>query len=116
MSRWPHLADAGDIQHWAERRIEARHEFPRLGRSLIAQTNDQVTRLDMRAGMGTDVHGYDGIVEALRGTPFVPSGLSVWELGTGADVPKKANKDYRDRLKDSLGIDPATATFVFATP
>lgn len=115
-SGWPHLADAGDVVRWAEDRIEARHEFPRLLRSLINETNDQVVRNDMRAGKGVDVRGYDGIVEAQRPTPLVPSGLSVWELGTGADPTKKANGDYRERTDNPLGIDKKTATFVFATP
>ena len=114
--RWPHLADASDIRRWAEDRIEARSEFPRWVRTLIDQTNDQVVSLDMRAGKAVDVHGYDGLVEAAKATPFVPAGLSVWELGTGADPVAKANKDYRDRTKDSLGIDKSRAVFVFATP
>ncbi len=112
VSRWPHLADEGDIQQWAEYRAEARHEFPRLIRRLINQTNDQVVRLEMRSGKGTDVTGYDGLVEAAQATPFVPDGLSVWELGTGGDPQDKANRDYRERTKNSLGIDKSTTTFV----
>jgi hypothetical protein len=113
---WAHLADAADIARWADERIEARDEFPRLLRALINARGDQLTSNDMRAGKGVDVPGYDGIVEARRSTSFVPSGLSVWELGTGADVLAKANKSYRDRTKNSLGIDKTTTTFVFATP
>src|SRR3954454_8302276 len=114
--QWPYLADEGDIKQWAEYRPEARHEFPRLVRRLINQTNDQVVRLEMRTGKGTDVRGYDGIVESGRATPFVPAGLSVWELGTNADPQAKANSDYRERTNYPLGIDMATTTFVFVTP
>ncbi|MEN3282796.1 MAG: hypothetical protein V7607_3936 [Solirubrobacteraceae bacterium] len=110
--RWPHLVDASDIQQWAQDRIQARSEFPRLVRRLIGQTNDQVVRLEMRAGKEVDVKGYDGIVEAARGTPFVPEGMSVWELGTGADPAAKASNDYRDRTKDSLGVEKGDAVFV----
>src|SRR3712207_4671798 len=102
--RWPHLVDAGDIQQWAEYRSEARTEFPRLIRRLISQTNDQVVRLEMRSGKGTDVHGYDGVVEAAQATPFVPAGLSVWELGTGGDPRDKANRDFRERTKNPLDV------------
>jgi hypothetical protein len=111
-NRWHFLADASDVQRWAEDRYEVRSEFPRWIRRLIRQTNDQVIRLDMRAGKEVDVHGYDGVVEAGRGTPFVHEGLSVWELGTGADPGRKASDDYRDRTEDSLGIDKSEAVFV----
>ena len=81
-ARSPHLADAVALEQWAER-IEARSDFPRLVRRLIRQTNDQVVAIELRAGEGTGYPGYDGQVEALTATPFVPKGVSVWELGTG---------------------------------
>lgn len=114
-TRYPHLADAVALDHWADR-IQARSDFPRLVRRLIAQTNDQVVRLEMRAGEGTGFRGYDGRVEALRATPFVPEGLSVWELGTGDSPQEKANEDYAERTRDPLGVDKSTTTFVVATP
>jgi hypothetical protein len=82
---------------------------------LIDQTNDQVTKLKMRAGIGAGTPGYDGIVEANRATSFVPTGRSVWELGTGGDPARKANDDYRERTKNPLGEYPASTTFVFVT-
>src|SRR6266545_1454669 len=111
----PHLANAEEIQQWAENLVEARTQFPRLIRQLIAQTNDQVTTLHMRADIGAGVPGYDGIVEANRATPFVPAGRSVWELGTGADPAHKANSDYNKRTRDPLGEDRGSTTFVFVT-
>ena len=100
---------------WADR-VEARTDFPRLVRRLIRQTNDQVVSLEMRAAEGTDFSGYDGQVEALKATPFVPSGRSVWELGVGADPAAKANADYKNRTENPIGVDKSTTTFVFATP
>jgi hypothetical protein len=94
----------------------ARAELARLVRSLIVQTNDQVVLLEMRAGEGSQVAGYDGIVQATRGTPFVPEGRSVWELGTGGDPAAKASSDYRNRTKNPLGESQSEATFVFITP
>lgn len=111
----PHLANAEDIQSWADRVVAARTEFPRLIRRLIEQTNDQVTTLQMRAGIGAGTPGYDGIVEANRATPFVPQGRSVWELGTGGDPARKANEDYNERTENPLGEDQGSTTFVFVT-
>ena len=114
MRRFPHLADAADIIQWSER-IDARSELPRLIRRLISHENDRVVRLDMRSGEGVGVVGYDGVVQANKGTPFVPEGLSVWEMGTGADPRGKANKDYKKRTEDPGRIKQEETTFVFLT-
>ena len=112
--RPPHLADALAVEQWADR-VEARTDFPRLVRRLIRQTNDQVVSLEMRAGEGAGFSGYDGQVEASRGTPFVPRGASVWELGVGGSPENKANEDYAKRTADPLGVDKSKTTFVFVT-
>ncbi len=113
--RLPHLADRADIIKWAER-VDARSEFPRLIRGLIKANNDQVMALQMRAAEGVDAPGYDGTSDALRATPFVPEGLAVWELGVGEDPGDKAQRDYRSRTDDPLGISTNDTTFVFVTP
>lgn len=112
--RAPYLADSADILHWSDR-VDARTEFPRLIRRLIQENNDQVARIEMRAAEGAGVPGFDGVVEASRGTPFVPDGTSCWELGVGLDPQDKANSDYRKRT-DELGAGKdSDATFVFVT-
>lgn len=114
-ARRAHLADAIALERWACR-VEARSDFPKLVRRLVLQTNDQVTALDMRGGEGTDYAGYDGRVEALRATPLVPSGLSVWELSTAESPERKADDDYAARTANPLGVDKSSTTFVFVTP
>lgn len=111
----PHLVDATDLERWADQRT-AQSGLPRLVRRLIRHENDQVQSLEMRGGEGVGLPGYDGTVEASRGTPFVPEGLSVWEMGTSDDPASKATEDYKTRTADSLGVDKSKATFVFVTP
>lgn len=111
----PHLAAAADIEAWAET-IMARADLARLIRNLIRQTNDQVTTLRMPGGEGSTIPGYDGVVVAAKGTPFVPEGRSVWELGTGGEPTDKATDDYKKRKHDPLGEDQANTAFVFVTP
>ena len=111
----PHLADATDLERWADQR-SAQADLPRLVRRLVRHENDQVQRVEMRGGEGVGLPGYDGMVEATRGTSFVPEGLSVWEMGTSEDPAGKATDDYNTRTADPLGIDMATHTFVFVTP
>jgi hypothetical protein len=109
------MATAMELERWAGS-MDARHQLPHVVRRLIRAENDQVHRLHMPGGEGVGAPGYDGIVETTRGTPFVPDALSVWEMGVGEDVDKKANADYKTRTDDPLSVDPATATFVFVTP
>jgi hypothetical protein len=114
-SRWPHLVDADDISNWS-RRIDSFSQFPGIVRKLLKRNNDQLTRLDMRDAEGVRTPGYDGIVEALRGTTLVPLGRSVWEMGVNANFKSKANDDYEKRTANPLGETQAETTFVFVTP
>ncbi|WP_433079429.1 hypothetical protein ACQP1P_40135 [Dactylosporangium sp. CA-052675] len=111
----PHLADATDLDRWADTR-SAQADLPRLVRRLIRAENDQVQRVEMRGGEGVGLTGYDGFVEAGRPSSFVPGGKSVWEMGVGANPADKAQRDYRSRTDNSQGMDPAEHTFVFVTP
>ena len=113
--RWPHLVDADDVSNWS-RRIDSFSQLPGIVRMLLKRNNDQITRLDMRDAEGVRAHGYDGIVEALRATPLVPAGRSVWEMGVNADFKSKAKNDYDERTATPLGEDQAETTFVFVTP
>jgi hypothetical protein len=47
---------------------------------------------------------------------YVSEDDSVWEMGTPADYLGKANGDYEKRKTSPGVVDPATTTFVFATP
>ncbi|MEJ1193120.1 hypothetical protein [Pseudarthrobacter sp. CCNWLW207] len=76
----------------------------------------EVTELTMSGDEHVGLPGYDGIVSSPIQAPFVPQGRSVWEFGTDADILRKANKDYKKRTEDSLGIDRSATTFVFVTP
>lgn len=112
--RPPHLPDLQDLSQWADR-TTSRAELPNLVRRLIKATNDSVVVLDMGGGEDVDHGGYDGLVFATRGTPMVPEGSSVWEMGVG-DPGDKAQDDYRERTRDPRGVSPRETTFVFVTP
>ena len=80
------------------------------------RTNDSIVELNMGGDEEVGFGGYDGKVLATRGTPLVPEGRSVWEMGVSADFRDKANADYKKRSEDPLGVDPTETTFVFVTP
>ena len=90
-----------DLRQWA-RTSDAAAVFPKLVRSLIAETEPSVERLHMPAGTGVASPGWDGVVRCARGNRFVPAGTSVWELTTQQDgTHSKAVEDYAKRVKDS---------------
>jgi len=109
------LADATDLQQWADTR-DAQGNLPKLIRQLVLTTNDTITRVRFDAKKGVQSGGWDGIVEARESTPFIPSGNSYWELGTGKNIRDKANRDYRKRTSGPLEADPEESTFVFVSP
>src|SRR5581483_3257965 len=109
------LVDATDLVHWADRR-DAQALLPELVRRLVFATGQRVTRASFRSGEGVQLPGWDGVVVAEGAGPFVPPGLSGWELGVGRDTKRKADEDYRKRTGQPGEIDRAKATFVFVTP
>ncbi len=46
----PHLADATDVERWADQR-SAQADPPRLVRRLVRHENDQVQRVEMRGDL-----------------------------------------------------------------
>ena len=104
-----------ELQNWADYR-DSQAQFPRLIRRLVHATNGTVERIEFPAGEGVQRRGWDGVVMATSGTPYVPAGLSVWELGTGSNPKRKADEDFRRRTENPLGVKPSEATFVLVTP
>jgi hypothetical protein len=43
--------------------------------------------------------GFDGVLKINQSNPYVPTGLSVFEIGTSKDQKKKADGDYNKRTK-----------------
>ncbi len=109
----PGLADADDIERWADT-YQARSEFPGLVRRLLADTPG-VTGLSIRAGRGVDFSGWTGQVDGGSGIAYVPAGWSCWEMSTSRDPLRKAQEKYDNRTREPDGADPGTTTFVFVT-
>ncbi len=101
--------------HWADTQ-EARHTLPLLVRSLIRRTVPSLQALNFPAGEQVQRPGFDGVVEALQGNEFVPTGLSRWEMGVDQDPKGKAEKDFTKRTEDVSPEEQKRAVFVFVTP
>lgn len=109
----PELVDATALDQLSDR-LEARGLLPHLVRRLLAGSPG-VTRLEMPADEAIGDPGYDGRVDGGAGTPWVPAGRSVWELGVGVDPRDKAQRDYRKRTDNPGSAPPAENVFVFVT-
>jgi addiction module HigA family antidote len=107
---------ARDIEHWAERNIGARSRLAVLIRTLVNSTGPSITKVDFPGNDDAERPGWDGIVETGQGTPWVPEGVSGWELGTNKDPKTKADGDIAKSIEAMPKADRENMTFVFVTP
>ncbi len=111
------LLQSTDLDRWADT-IASKSEFPRIVKRLICAVV-QPDKLRFPSGDSVWVPGLDGVVAVREGCRFVPTGISVWEVGAGQDFIRKANADYNKRSSKPLpmvDIAHSEATFVFVTP
>jgi hypothetical protein len=108
------LITATDLDAWSRSR-QAQGHLPSLIRAAVMGTvAPESIRFPAAEGVGRP--GFDGLVEVIGGAPpYVPDGLSVWEVGTGADPAGKAGTDYTKRTRQLAPEQRAHATFVFVT-
>jgi transcriptional regulator with XRE-family HTH domain len=104
-----------DLQEWAKY-MDARSQFPILIRRLIHATSNSLRQIEFAAGEGSERKGWDGLVDAVVGTEYVPAGLSVWELGVGREPARKTQMDLRKRRGNPLGANPSEVTYISVTP
>jgi len=109
------LIPAEHLNVWASR-YTTPAEFPRLVRLLLWAELRTPRVINFPADEAVRYQGYDGQLDNATTKAGLPEGLSVWELGTNRDIKAKADEDYEKRTKNSVGIDRASTTFVFATP
>lgn len=109
------LCDATDLAAWADRR-EAQSVLPRLIRRLIQATGAGVTKCPVRTDEGVQLSGWDGIVHADHGSPYVPAGASGWEMSVAKRAKTEADKNWTKRTEDPAPLTPEDSAFMFVTP
>ena len=105
----PELINASQLGVWANT-AAARPLFPELIRRLLAATPG-ITAIEVRAGDGSDLGGWDGSAES-DGTSFLPKGSLRFEFGVNKKVKAKADEDWAKRITTKR----QPTKFVFATP
>lgn len=114
----PFLAiKANAIEAWASQNIPARIRLAVFLRILVHSTGIGLTKVEFPGNDDAERSGWDGLVEASEGTPWIPEGISGWEFGTTADIKGKADDDFVKSVKavDKKG-ERKRITFVFVTP
>lgn len=106
---------ARSIEEWADSAV-AREELPALLRRLVCSTGNQLTLVDFPAFDNAQRPGWDGEVELLIPTPWIPTGRSGWEFGCSDRPANKANADYTKRVRAFPSEERCKRTFVFVTP
>jgi addiction module HigA family antidote len=107
---------ARDIEHWAERNLEARSLLAVLLRKLVHSTGRKLLHVDFPGYDNAERKGWDGQVDADAATPWIPHGKSGWEFGCNEDYKKKAEGDYINRVAAISAKERTEINFVFVTP
>lgn len=105
---------ATHLAQWSDKR-EAQGMLPVFARRLISATS-RITTIDMPGGDSVNKPSWDGITNVETGSPWVPAGLSYWEMGTSKEPATKATSDFEKRIEQISAKQAAQATFVFVTP
>ena len=106
---------AREIGAWAGR-TTARDELGELVRRLVNSTGRDLSRVDFPAGDQAERPGWDGDVVASTPTPWIPEGVSGWELSCNVRPKGKANDDFDRRTRSVPPRERKARTFVFVTP
>ncbi len=105
---------AGQIEAWSEK-LEARALLPALVRRLVNTTGRDISKVDFPAYENIQRHGWDGHVESGSVTPWIPRGISGWELSVNQNVSSKAGSDYESRTQKTSPEERKETCFVFVT-
>lgn len=103
------IIQTSNLESWAGLAV-ANTKFPYYVRALICAVI-RPEKLRMPFGDAVWLPGFDGELVNSEDSRFVPTGKSVWEVGTGDDYMGKANDDFKKRV-----VKDAETTFVFVTP
>lgn len=96
--------------------------IPELVYTLIATTTrqDYLEKFYLPYGDDISLKGFDGIVSYSQNHPYIPKGLSVWEIGTNKDPKRKFDEDFskaKEKLsKLSQDVDIHDVTYVAVFP
>ena len=108
-----HDITSTDIGRWAET-SRARAVLPALLRRLVYSVAPDAKLVDFPGHDAGQRPGWDGRVDAPNNTPWVPDGISGWELSVSGDLNGKPTGDIAERRK-LTAAERRSTVFVFVT-
>ena len=110
------LLDRSQIEQWADT-YNAKGDFPLLIQKLVYASTAGLTKCNIPFGSAVNMGGFDGEIESIQGSPYIPKGKCILEFGTNKDFKTKAEGDYTTRTEnDYEGLIKSETTFIFITP
>lgn len=84
--------------------------IPEFVYTLIATTSskDYLEKFYLPYGDDISLKGFDGIVSYSQNHPYIPKGLSVWEIGTSKDPKRKFDEDFSKAKEKLSKFSPST--------
>lgn len=108
-----HDITSTDIARWAETN-RARAVLPVLMRRLVYSVAPDAKLVNFPGHDAGQRPGWDGRVDSPRNSPWVPEGISGWELSVSGDLQGKPNSDIAERRKLSAA-ERSSTTCIFVT-
>ncbi|MBN1235998.1 MAG: hypothetical protein JW999_08110 [Methanotrichaceae archaeon] len=112
------MIDENQLDEWVRGHArDAQGLIVELIYRLVAASSPEPKRRRFPLGDSIGQSGPDGILDTDFGfPPFVPEGISYWEIGTGVNAGNKATSDYSD-LTDRTPVEVRLeSAFIFVTP
>ncbi|RIE09021.1 hypothetical protein SMC3_05870 [Candidatus Cryosericum hinesii] len=112
------LTNENTLDQWVRGHArEAQGVIVDLVRRLVAASVPGPRERRFPGGDSIEQPGEDGrLVTDFDFEPFIPLGLSLWEIGTGISPREKATSDYDKLTENTLTEVRKEATFIFVTP
>jgi addiction module HigA family antidote len=107
---------ANQIESWVENNIVARTRLSVFLRTLVNSTGFGLVKVDFPGNDDAERPRWDGVVEAIEGTSWIPEGRSGWEFGVNKKIKAKADGDFKKSVEALSKEERETTTFVFVTP
>jgi len=105
---------ARDLADWANE-AESERWMPSLMRQLAFGAGSKLRSCRFLTHEGTNLSGWDGIVDAETEGFNLPAGVSAWEISKEKQVAKKAVGDAAKRTQNAGEVNPADSTLVHVT-
>lgn len=107
--------EASHLELWG-RMTQSEADLPALLADLICATTNSIQSIRFPSRGKGRTRGFDGVLECLEETLFVPLGKSIWELKTSLNYKSMALDDFKKRTEETDVEDQKGVTLVLITP